>query len=179
MTSGINQFNKIRLLDDIANQIGWYGVQCGNEKLMDYIDMNCGGIPDGEYTQVVDPDAPEQFLKMYTITAETRFAFAVTALLKMNTGYMNALEEFCTRIGREMQVPPVSNIQEAQEVANSFCLGGIPDDEAKPVIQAAWKKAGGELSVYYHLLECFVNGLLQTSKIFLTVDKDGKFIFNN
>lgn len=181
----INQFNKIRLLNDIANQIAYFGVQCGNEKLMDYIDLNCGGIPDGEFEQVVDLDSPHQFLQMYMQTAEKRFAFAVTSLLKMNSGYMPALEEFCTRVGREMQIPQVKNLQEAFDVVNSFYLDGMPCDDSKKITncseisltwetqedshKSAWDKAEGDIYVYYHLLECFVNGLLQASNITLTV----------
>ena len=191
MQQYINLFNKIKLLDEIATQIGYYGVQCGKEKLIDYIDMNCGGIPDGDFSQVVDPAAPEQFLSMYINVAEMRFAFAVTELLKMNSAFMNALEEFCTRTGRDMQLPVVAGIDAAFETMNSFVLDGMPGAETKKIVQkddgvivwevvldthkAAWSKAGGDLKIYYRLVACFVSGLLESSGVKMCVLDDGRF----
>lgn len=187
----LSQFNKICLLNNIANQIACFGVQCGNEQLLDYIDMNCGGIPDGEFEQVVDVDSPMQFLQMYTQIAEKRFAFAVTELLKMNEVYLNSIEEFCNRTGREMNVPALADMEDAFNVVNSFYLDGMFCDNSKKVIQNdenlfvwekqkdfhedAWKKAGGQIEIYYRLLQSFVNGLLFSSGIELEIENMSKF----
>ena len=93
-------FNKIKLLSDIADHIAYYGVRCGNSQLMDYIDMNCGAVPEGDVSGIIDEDAPKQFLEMYIQIAENRFAAAVTELLKMNPQFMKPVSDFCVQIGR-------------------------------------------------------------------------------
>jgi len=176
----IGHFNKIKLLESIANQIAEYGVQCGNATLMDYIDMNCGGIPEGEFAQVVDVSAPMQFLAMYTKTAENRFAFAVTELMKMNASFLKVLENSCFQVGKDMQIHAVQNAEHAFEIYNDFILDGMPGEQTKEIVscsdskivwkkltdthEPAWKKAGGNLNVYYMLQKSFVTGLFDECK---------------
>lgn len=177
-------FNKIKLLSDIADHIAYYGVRCGNPQLMDYIDMNCGAVPEGDVSGIIDEDAPKQFLEMYIQIAENRFAAAVTELLKMNPQFIKPVSDFCVQVGKEMNVPPCSSIEEAFQVIDSFVLDGFSDnkkiisrDDSKIVWEqsadnheSAWKKAGGNLSVYYELQQDFVNGLLSASNISYSVE---------
>lgn len=188
---GIIHFNKIRLLNDIANHIGSYGVSCGNETLLDYMDLNCGAVPDGEFEQVIDLSSPNQFLSLYMQIAENRFACVVTEMLKMNKGYFAILSEFCNRIGREMNIDIVTDIETAFEVMESFILDGMPCDETKEIIlketgkiqwkkivdthESAWKKAGGDISVYYSLQKEFVNGIFEESGIKLEIEENSLF----
>ncbi|MCR5699644.1 MAG: hypothetical protein K6G52_08385 [Treponemataceae bacterium] len=178
-----NQFFKIRLWNNMAQMIAYFAFQRGNGQVFDYIDMNCGGIPEGEFEQVIDLSAPHQFLSMYTQVAEKRFAFAVTELLKMNGGYIDALSDFCRRTGRELNADEVDDAEKAFELMKSFVLDGMPCDETKEVVSVderkiewkkltdthaeAWNKAGGDLSVYYRLQKDFVDGLLEKSHITL------------
>lgn len=176
----VNQFNKIRLLNDIANQIGFYGVQNGYETLMDKIDMNCGAVPEGDFGQVIDLNAAHEFLSLYMQIAENRFAMAVTELLRMNAAFIEPLKEFCGRVGRDMQVTGIETVQQAYEVYEGFVLDGMPCDETKDILESgenrivwkktvdthkkAWEKAEGDENNYYLLLSLFVNGLLTHSK---------------
>ena len=187
----IGHFNKIKLLESIANQIAEYGVQCGNATLMDYIDMNCGGIPEGEFAQVVDVSAPMQFLAMYTKTAENRFAFAVTELLKMNASFLKALENSCFQVGKDMQIHAVQNAEHAFEIYNDFILDGMPGEQTKEIVscndskivwkkvtdthEPAWKKAGGNLNVYYMLQKSFVTGLFDECKYAYYMEDNSTF----
>jgi len=188
----LNQFNKIRLLNDIANQLAYYGVQNGHEKLFDYIDLNCGAIPDGEFEQVIDLNAPHEFLSLYMNTAENRFAFAVTELLKMSSQLLNAIKDFCFRVGQDMKIESIPTISDAYKVIDAFVLDGMPCDETKKIEEEsenqiiwtkvidthekAWKKAGGDVSVYYELQESFVQGLLEKSGFKYQIEKGERFI---
>jgi len=187
----IRHFNKIRLLESIANQIAFYGVQCGNVKLMDYIDMNCGGIPEGNFSQIVDVAAPLQFLAMYTKTAENRFASAVTELVKMNGTFIEALVKSCFQVGKDMQIHAVKDADEAFKIYNSFILDGMVGEKTKEIIsktdekitwkklldthESAWKKAGGSLDVYYRLQQSFVSGLFEESRYTYIIEDNLKF----
>lgn len=155
--------------------------------------MNCGGIPDGEFSQVVDPTAPEQFLSMYTQIVENRFAFAVTGLLKMNAAFMEQLTEFCTHTGKNMQLPAVENINQAFEIFDSFILDGMPDSENKKILskdeksisweiindnhKSAWEKANGNVENYYNLLKCFLQGLFSSSNICVNIENNNGWRF--
>lgn len=99
MESHEQLFSKIQLLNSMATQIVLYGEQCGASGLMDYVDMNCGGIPDGGYAQVVDQSAPDQFLSMYRKVAENRFKLAVKTLVKANPAFIEPVKEYCGRDG--------------------------------------------------------------------------------
>ena len=186
-----NQFYKITLWNNMAQMIAYFAVQNGNVQLFDYIDMNCGAVPQGDFEQVIDPGAPHQFLSMYTQVAEKRFAFAVTELLKMNAGYIDALSDFCRRTGRELNVDEINDMKKAFETMNSFVLDGMPCDETKEVIFVderkvewkkitdthadAWEKAGGNIDVYYRLQKDFIDGLFEKSHITLHTDDYEKF----
>ena len=176
----ICHFNKIKFLESVADQFVSYGVKCGNVNLFDYIDMNCGAIPEGAFPQVVDIAAPMQFLDMYTKTAENRFAFAVTELLKMNGAFLEPLKKACFQAGEDIQIHSVKTAAEAFEIYNAFVLDGMVDEQTKEIVvqtdskivwkklsdthETAWKKAGGDLNVYYLLQKSFVSGLFDECK---------------
>lgn len=185
----VNQFNKIKLLDQIATQIGLFGVNQGNETLMDYVDLNCGAIPEGEFETVIDLSAPHQFLQMYMQIAEKRFAFTCTELLKMNPGYMVALKDFLRRTGCELNSEKVETALQAFEKMDFYVLDGMPCDETKTIVEKsdekitwkismdthkdAWLKAGGNPDVYYELMQDFVNGILATSGMNCSINREG------
>ena len=187
----VNQFNKIKLVDAMAFQIASYGVQNGNDSLLDRIDLSCGAIPEGEFVQVIDLSAPHQFLTLYMQIAEKRFAMAVTELLNMNEGFYKPLEDFMEQVGRDMKIPAVSDMDQALNIYDSFVLDGMPCDETKDVLEKSsskiiwtklmdthqdnWNKVGGDLGVYYQLLQDFIKGLFAESGIVLRIDNQLTF----
>ena len=195
----VNQFNKIRLWCSMADGLAKYGVSLGNEKLFDYIDMNCGDVPQGEFEQVIDLSSPHQFLAMYTQIAEDRFAFAVTELLKMNTG-LESIKKFCFDAAKNqisaLQMK-IDSALDAFELYKAFVLDGMPCDETKNVTcetqdkvewqklldthEKSWAKAGGNLSVYYELQKSFVLGLFsacENAKFSFEIKDDSVFTIN-
>ena len=187
----VNQFNKIKLVDAMAFQIASYGVQNGNDSLLDRIDLSCGAIPEGEFEQVIDLSAPHQFLTLYMQIAEKRFAMAVTELLNMNEGFYKPLEYFMEQVGRDIKIPAVSDMGQALNIYDSFVLDGMPCDETKEVLEKSsskiiwtklmdthqdnWNKVGGDLGVYYQLLQDFIKGLFAESGIVLRIDNQLTF----
>lgn len=188
ISSGENHFDKIKLLNSIANVLASFGVDCGNATLMDFIDMNCGAIPDGAYSSVVDSGAEMQFLSLYTQTAEMRFAFAVTQLLKMSGKFMNPIEKFCFDTGKSLEVGEIASVGEAFSAFDSIVLDGLPGEVTRKIEsqsddaitwrkvcdthEKAWARAGGDEKIYYVMLRSFVGGILSASKI--EFDTDGE-----
>lgn len=187
----VNQFNKIKLVDAMAFQIASYGIQNGDDTLLDRIDLSCGAIPEGEFEQVIDLSAPHQFLTLYMQIAEKRFAMAVTELLNMNEGFYKSLEDYMEQVGRDMKIPAVSDMDQALNIYDSFVLDGMPCDETKEVLEKSsskiiwtklmdthqdnWNKVGGDLGVYYQLLQDFIKGLFAESGIVLRIDNQLTF----
>lgn len=189
--SYINQFTKIRLLQTISDAVIDYGVQNGNDKLPDYIDLNCGGIPEGNFDDVIDPEAPLEFLKMYTKIAENRFAFAVTELEKMNPECVNVIGKFCYSFGNQINKNCISRVEECYNLLDYYWLDGLPEEKTREIVTSdescfewkklkenhkeAWDKAGGDVNVYYFCFMSFANGLLSESGIYLQSDDLERF----
>ncbi|MCR4790590.1 MAG: hypothetical protein K5839_05870 [Treponemataceae bacterium] len=187
----MNQFNKIRLLDDMASKIAYYGVEHGATNLMDYIDINAGVIPDGDYEHVIDPSSQHQFLSMYSQVAENRFAFAVSCLLSINPDYMEIISNFCHQVGKDMGIKKVESVEEAFSIYKSFILDGMPCDETLQVThmdeisiswekltdthQKAWEKAEGDINIYYQLQKSFVDGLFSSCGIHFSIEENKFF----
>lgn len=151
-----NEFNKIMLLNGITNSLISFGINSGNSTLEDYIDMNCGALPEGDFSQVIDPEAPEQFISLYTGIVQKRFAFTVMALIKMNPQLEKAIEDFMFRVGEDMKIPSVNSREEAEKTVQAFVIQKTPKAECKA--------AGGTLEIYFKMMQSFVNGLLNSSE---------------
>lgn len=164
-------FNKIKLWNEISNQILNFGLQYTNPSLADYVDMNCGGIPEGDFEQVVDLHAPEQFISMYLTVAEKRFAFVVSALLSVSQDFLTPIKSFCEKVGKDLNLGKVDSIEKARQLVKDFVLNENP--------QAAWEKANGDIKVFYLLEQCFLKGLLEASDIKATVSEEGEITLSN
>ena len=182
----INQFNKIQLWNNMANQIAYFAFQHGNQTIFDIMDLKCGGIPDGAYEQIIDLQAQDEFISLYTQIAENRFAWAVNVLLEMSEKAKPVIKEFMFRTGKEMNIEEINSAAEAFEIYKSFVLDGMPDKETKNVLETsenlvrwekvfdthknAWEKAEGELNFYYELQTDFISGLFSNTNYAFKTD---------
>lgn len=148
MDANKQQFFKIQQLNDMSFDIAAFGENQGIEKLTERVDLNCGAMPPGEYERVIDPSAPEEFLNLYLGIAESRFAYAVTALLKFHPGYITPLENYCFERGKALG--PVENITD-------YILKEAPDKY--------WSRVDGDVSVYNQLMKAFARGLKATPQV--------------
>lgn len=191
MDRQILHFYKINMLNDMANDIGYFAQSQGYENLMDKIDMTCGAIPEGKYEQVIDQGAARQFLELYMNIAKNRFAVAVTECLRMNHAYWPAIMNYCREKGTGLDHEKIRTVEAAYELINAAVLDGMPDDETKNVTvveagrivweklkdthEAAWKKAGSDVDIYYQLQNCFIQGLLSNSEFKFTNEGNTRF----
>lgn len=177
----IRHFGKIVLLSNMALDIAAFGESQGIPNFVERLDLTCGALPSEEYSQVIDQSAPEAFLSLYSKMAEHRFAFAVTELLKLNSGYLNALANYCMERGKALKPAKLNTVEAAYELINTYILDGMPADDVKNVTvvepnrmewekiqethEEAWNKAGGNIDIYYQLQSYFIKGLLDDSGI--------------
>lgn len=185
------QFNKIILLSYMALDIAAFAESKGSNNLIERLDLTCGAIPAGDFEDVIDPSAPDQFLELYTHVAEFRFAFSVTELLRINTGFIDALNHYCYDKGKSLAQAKLTSVNEAFDYMNAFVLDGIPSNKTREIIEQTekkivwkklndtheefWTKAGCTVDVYYQLQAYFVNGLFEASEIKFLNDKNETF----
>lgn len=173
-------YSKILLWSNLGDEIINFGMQCGITNLMDYIDMNCGAVAEGNYSNVIDPDAPEQFLSLYANIARKRFAFAVTQVLKMGEEAKPVIKNFIHDVGKNNGGFSLPNAKEGLNALCAFVLEELPGQESCNEIISVdensikWKKkidlfssdwtdAGSDVSIYRELEESFINGLFENT----------------
>lgn len=187
-------FNKIKLTDYIATSIANYGEQCGAKELMDFLDLNCGAVPEGNFSQIIDISAPEQFLGLYTGIAQRRLAFAVINVLRLNEQTFVPIKQFCYEVGHKYRVEGIENLEQAYRVFQDFILEGksgfsernlieageekIVWEENNDFIKEIWEQQGGNLEIYNQIRECFVDGLLSDINVKLLKERDNIFSLN-
>ena len=166
-------FYRIKFLDAITEMILDCAFRSGFENIYEHVDLNCGAIPDGSYDEAVDPNAPDQFLSMYVQIAENRFACAVTVLLNHDERFMEVLSSICRKVGEDAPSVELKNAFDALSVLDYYVLDvnaksfleksdeRISWTEKNDVHESAWKKFGGNVTVYHRLLETFANAILR------------------
>lgn len=180
MESNENYYNKILLWNDIANEIAYFGVQCGITNLIDYIDMNCGAVAVGEYKNVIDPDAADQFLALYAGIARKRLAFACHHVFAMGDEAKPVVKKFIADVGKNNGGFTANNVHEAYDRLGAFLLEQIPGKPScnevisEDVMKIIWKKgtdlfvnpwkaADSDVAIYHEIEESFINGLFENS----------------
>lgn len=187
-----NYFIKIKLLCNLADAIVDFGQQCGYTDLMDRTDMTCGAVPEGSFQQVIDPGAPEQFLALYARIAASRFAFAVTQVLRISEECLPPIRQFLFETGRNNQLEESVSPEDALCFLETVILDEMPGKTPKilqPSVsgqeicwrlsedfqQEIWEKQGGNPEVFRLLLKSFVDGLLEKSGVVFEIESDGLY----
>ncbi len=174
-------FTKIKILNDMAFDIGNFVENQGVLNFVERLDLTCGAIPPGEYEQIIDQSAPEVFLQLYLHIAEHRFAFAVSEAVKIHPGFMEPIKKYCYDCGKSFKPAKVATVQSAYDLINAFVLDGMPEEETRKftVVEPSkiiwekvkdthkefWDKVGGNVEIYYQLQTLFIQGLLEDSGI--------------
>lgn len=185
-------FTKIKILSDMAFDIGNFVESQGVLNFVERMDLGCGAIPPGEYEQIIDQSAPEVFLQLYLHIAERRFAFAVTEAVKIHPGFLEPIKKYCFDCGKSFKPAKVATVQSAYDLINAFVLDGMPEDETRKLTvvepnkiiwekvkdthKEFWEKAGGDIELYYELQTLFIQGLLEGSGIEFV--NDGNSVFS-
>lgn len=174
-------FNKIILLNQIATEIALFGQNMGMKDFVQILDMTCGAIPEENFENVIDPNATEQFLQLYTQIVQNRFAFSVINVSSARKDFFGIIKNFCEQVGKANAISELQNVSQALEVFDSYILNGMTQSQNRifknqdenQIIwkdsflthQEAWKKFGGDFSLFLELLKIFVNEIINPSGI--------------
>ena len=173
------QFNKIKLLTYMTDDIIAFASQKFGQEFYDYMDMNCGAIPEGDYEKVIDPDAPDQFLRMYENIALKRIELVSKKLLESSKEYLKLMEEYFFNQGKKIAVGQIKDVETALEYFHEFILENASMSHHQVTCKnenlISWKKENNESNIYWKLMECFTQGLFFESDFQFTVSDKLEF----
>lgn len=170
-------FSRIRILCFMTDDIVSFAAQKYGAEFFDYIDMNCGAVPDGEYEKVIDPSAPKQFLDLYTNIALNRNLLACKKLLELGNGYQKVLDDYFYKQGAAITKEKPKTVQNAFELINEYVLekskiqNTITEQSEN---QIKWKKSECDLS-YWQFIKPFADGMISDSGITFSISEDMTF----
>lgn len=165
MENNRKNYDKIQLLNFLTEDIISFAAQKLGQDFPDYIDMNCGAIPQGEYEKIIDPDSPEQFLMLYKTTALKRLNLAASTLLKSDEAFMKLLEDYFLRQGKRLKadLPGPENLRQALELFDlcilCSCEGRVIIEETEQVVKWNYQDSRDADGLYWKLMEFFMQGI--------------------
>lgn len=175
-------YNKITVQNSLVDEIVKFaGKEYSNLNLEHELDEQFGNIDTTKpLEEMIDTSNIHGWLQECVSIVEYRLAFAVTALLKVNSEVLESLKELFKEVGIKL-----SNIDQgatAEEIFKSFndtLLDGMPCDHANVLVSGNeheviyrrnvcvhenyWKYVGGDIKNYYILREEFIKGLISNS----------------
>ncbi len=174
------QFDRINLLNYMANDIVAFAAQKYGEEFFEFIDMKCGAVPEGEYEKIIDPAAPQVFLELYTNIVINRFSLACAKVLELGEGYDKVLSDYLFNSGANLGLPKPASIKDAFDLIQLSVLDGMYSKQKIEFVmqddsRLEWKKNCGKDFTYWNLMRHFVLGLIAGSGIDFSVDENLNF----
>ena len=172
-----NQYIKILALGERVKKLIVYAPE-----LQAKIDA-CGILPEGDFDVVADFPNMHMWLTKNMHIAELQYATIVTELLERNSENMDKIKDVVENQAKlDAAVVPASiDAQDAFQYLSKYYLDGMPCDDVKVIDENTeklfswtvindthtpfWEKAGGNVDIYYELLELYVNTLFAGKNI--------------
>lgn len=143
-----NHFWRIKILNYITNDLVNFAAQKLGPQFFEYIDMTCGAIPEGPFEKVIDVNAPEQFLNLYTDIALNRFMLCTQKLIELDHSYFKLIADYLFNQGKLLELPEPSSKQEAEGLIKLCILQKDSKTDER----------------YWNLMQYFAKGVLVKSK---------------
>lgn len=174
-----NQFSRIELFNLMsADLVDFASLKYGQE-FEEFVDMNCGAVPAGNFETVIDQSAPEQFLSLYTTIVMNRICLVCKKIIELGEGYDKVLEKYFIDQAKKLGMEKPENLQNAYSLINFCVLDGIPEKKSiealcQSKIRLEWKETpfNGE---YWKYVSSFVKGLFEGTGIRFSVSEEGIF----
>lgn len=174
-----NQFSRIELFNLMAGDLVDFASLKYGQEFEEFVDMNCGAVPVGNFETVIDPAAPEQFLTLYTTVVTKRICLVCKKILELGEGYDKVLEKYFTDQAQKLGFEKPQDIQTAFSLIHFCVLDGIPDKKTVEAISQSkrnlvWKEEPFNAE-YWKYIKAFVKGLFDGTGIRFSVTADGIF----
>ncbi len=164
------QFQRIQLMNFMTGDLVNFAAGKYGQEFIDFVDMNCGAIPEGDYNTVIDSASPEQFLELYTTIATKRINLCCSKILELGEGYDKVLDDYFYNEGKNLGMPSPESLDDAFNMIQTCVLDGMESKIQREIIEKsethiAWKTSSAKEPYYWPCLAAFVNGLIQKSGI--------------
>ncbi len=110
---------------------------------------------------------------------EYRFAYCVLTVLENKENTLSQLEDLFFEFGKQNKPSETDNAEVIFKHITDFLLDGMPCDRANEIVAQSneevtfrrtvcvhtdyWQELGGDISIYYVLRDCLINGMLDGS----------------
>ncbi|MCQ2982881.1 MAG: hypothetical protein MJ178_09015 [Treponemataceae bacterium] len=120
-------FDKINLHNVMTNDLVSFAAGKYGPQFAEYVDMNCGAIPEGTYETLIDQENPKPFIDMYTSVAIKRISLCCQKILELGPGYDKVLANYFFNAGQNLGLPHPSNEEEQRYLVDLCLLEGGDD----------------------------------------------------
>lgn len=172
-------FDRIRLFNFMAKDIVAFAAQKYGPSFVDYMDMNCGAMPEGEYEAVIDQGAPLQFLELYAGMVIRRLELASGKILELGDGFDTVLKNYFHNEGKNLGIDKPQNLNEAYGIVRTCALDiTLSEDQFISTTdkELRWKKKGNPSPLYWTLLmTALISGIFDNSPVEFSVSEEMEF----
>lgn len=173
-------FDRIRLFNFLASDIVNFAAQKYGSEFLDYMDMNCGALPDGDYEKVIDQSAPQQFLDLYSNMVMGRLELASKKILELGDGYKAVLFDYFNKEGVNIGIEKPTGLRDAFDIIKgcSIDLLANQDEISKDSEdELIWHKKGNVHSLFWTLIMvAFIGGIFKGACIEFYVTEKMDFV---
>ena len=172
-------FDRIRLFNFMAKDIVAFAAQKYGPEFFDYVDMNCGAMPDGEYEKVIDQGAPMQFLELYSSMVMKRLELASEKIIELGEGFDSVLKKYFFNEGKNFGIKKPESIGEAYGLVKTCALDSFStEDEISLQNEKAmvWNKKSVAFPLYWTIvMASLMAGIFESSPVEFSVSENLEF----
>lgn len=172
-------FDRIRLFNFMAKDIVAFAAQKYGPSFVDYMDMNCGAMPEGEYEAVIDQGAPLQFLELYAGMVMKRLELSSKKILELGDGFDSVLKNYFFNEGLNLGIKKPETIAEAYGLVRTcsldsfFCEDDISVQNEK---EMQWTKKNNAFHFYWIIvMAALISGIFDKSTVAFSVSENLEF----
>ncbi|MCQ2241486.1 hypothetical protein [Treponema sp.] len=172
-------FDRIRLFNFMAKDIVAFAAQKYGAEFLDYMDMNCGAMPEGEYDKIIDQGAPLQFLELYAGIVIKRLELASGKILELGEGFDSVIKNYFFNEGMNLGIAKPESIKEAYEIVRTCALDFTSNEDEisfESQKELRWHKKSKTEGLYWSLIMvAFMAGIFKDSPVEFSVSENMEF----
>lgn len=173
------QFDRIRLLDFMTGDLVSFAAGKYGDAFFDFVDMNCGAVPEGDFENVIDQNSQKEFIALYTGIALKRFGLVCGKIMDLGENYSGVLKDYFFRQGKSLGIPAPETVEDAFSLVQSCVLDGMPGAEIEFVSRTEnlleWKKNVSQDAGFWNFMASFMAGIFDGSGIAFSLEANSVF----
>ena len=169
-------FDKIQFFGLISDDLVSYAAQLFGQEYFDFVDLNCGSMPIGQYEDLIDQAAPMEFLNLYAGIILQRIEITLLKILKAGDDFKPLLEKYFENESQKIEAGSPDSLSQAYAIVNGFTLDSYMNEDViteNNENQIKWHKETTICPLIYTLaLPSFFAGVFRDTDFQLSVSAD-------